>query len=102
VRVDLTRSYCGKEIRSTVLIRVGPVAISSSGQPMIGTVTSRAYGVIHSCQEEPWSFILPTPPSPWRAEVNIDPTFSPAEIDPNQGDARQLGAVVNFTYVPEP
>jgi hypothetical protein len=82
-----------------VLIRVGPVAISPSGQPTIGTVSSRAYGVIHSCEEK--SFALPTPPSPWRAEVSIDPTFSPAEIDPKQGDARQLGAVVTFTVVPD-
>jgi hypothetical protein len=98
VRVDLRQSWCGKPVRSAVLIRLGPVAISSSGQPTIGAVTSRAYGILHSCQEK--SFVLPTPPSPWRVEVNIDPTFSPAELDPKQGDARQLGAIVTFTYVP--
>jgi len=100
VRVDLRQSWCGKPVRSTVLIRVGPVTISSNGQPAIGTVTSRAEGVIHSCQEK--SFVLPTPPSPWRVEVGIDPTFSPAELDPSLGDPRQLGAVVTFTYVPHP
>jgi hypothetical protein len=47
------------------------------------------------------TFLLPTPAAPWRAEVTIDPTFSPAELDPTLGDQRHLGAVPSFTYIPE-
>jgi len=46
------------------------------------------------------TFVLPTPPVSWRAEVTIAPTFSPASVDPRLGDPRQLGAVVTFRYVP--
>jgi hypothetical protein len=59
-------------------------------------VTSSVAGVIHSCQLK--TFSLPTPPGPWRVEVTIDPTFSPAALDPRLGDQRQLGARVNFGY----
>jgi len=97
VRIDLSRAaWCGKDVRSTISIRVGPVGITPTGQPELRNVTSRAWGVIHSCQAR--AFVLPTPPSPWRVEVAIDPTFSPHELDPNSGDSRELGAQVNFGY----
>ena len=99
VKVDISRTWCGKDVRSRVNVRVGPVGRTSEGQPEIEDVTSSANGIIHSCQTK--SFLLPTPPLPWRAEVTIDPTFSPAALDPSLGDARQLGAVPGFTYIPE-
>ena len=43
-------------------------------------------------------FLLPAPPGPWRAEVQVTPTFSPHELDPALGDARQLGAQISFGY----
>jgi hypothetical protein len=100
VRIDLSRaSWCGKDVRSTVTIRVGPVLAAVGEQSTIGSTTSAATGVIHSCQVK--TFLLPTPAAPWRAEVTIDPTFSPAELDPTLGDQRHLGAVPSFTYIPE-
>ncbi len=96
VRITLDRAWCGKEVRSTIDIRVGPVGISETDQPAIRNVTRRAIGVIHSCQVKVFS--LPTPPVPWRVEVTIYPTFSPAELDSSKSDPRQLGARVNFAY----
>ena len=90
-------SWCGKDVRSVAVIRVGPVAVTGS-QPSIARVTSETAGVLHSCQVK--TFVLPTPPVSWRAEVTIAPTFSPASVDPRLGDPRQLGAVVTFRYVP--
>ena len=100
VRVDLSREgWCGKDVRSKTLVLVGPVAVQATGQPKLAKTTSAAAGVLHSCQKQ--SFLLPTPPLPWRAEVTVSPTFSPAQLDPAQTDSRQLGAVVSFTYIPD-
>jgi hypothetical protein len=92
-------SWCGKDIRSVGVVRVGPVTRAEFGQPTIDRVTSQESTVLHSCQTS--TVLVPTPPAPWRAEVTIAPTFSPAAIDPRLGDARQLGAVVTFGYVPD-
>jgi hypothetical protein len=51
-------------------------------------------GVIHS--GETLTLTVKTPPPPFRVDVTIDPTFSPADY--GQPDARQLGAHVSFTY----
>jgi hypothetical protein len=97
VRIDLSReAWCGEDVRSTILIQVGPVEITETGQPAIANVAEQTSSVIHSCQLK--TFSLPTPPVPWRVEVTINPTFSPAELDPRQSDPRQLGARVNFSY----
>jgi hypothetical protein len=99
VRIDLSReSWCGKDVRSRILIQVGPVGITGADQAAIRNVTEQTSSVIHSCQLKTFSF--PTPPVPWRVEVTIDPTFSPAELDPRRSDPRQLGAVVNFSHKP--
>jgi hypothetical protein len=93
-------SWCGKDVRSVARVEVGPVAIDpQSGQPTIVEVTSVTSAVLHSCQSQ--TLTLPTPAKPWRAEVTIVPTFSPAAIDPRKGDQRQLGAVVTYRYVPD-
>jgi hypothetical protein len=100
-RITLSRaSWCGKDVRSTIEIRLGPVGISKADQPAIRNVTQRTTGVIHSCQVRVFS--LPTPPVPWRVEVTINPTFSPAELDPSLSDPRQLGARVDFAYERRP
>ena len=37
---------------------------------------------------------------PWRIEVEITPTFSPHDLDPNHSDRRQLGAVFTAGFQP--
>ncbi len=94
------KAWCGKDKRGNVLVRLGTLAVGVDRQPTIGQVVDEQSWVIHSCQEK--EFVLPTPPSPWLVEVTIDPTFSPAELDPALSDPRQLGAVVSFSYEPRP
>ncbi len=92
------RAWCGKDKRGNVRVRLGTLAVGETGQPEIGKVLQDQSWVIHSCLEK--EFVLPTPSSPWLVEVTIDPTFSPAELDPSLSDPRQLGAVVGFGYEP--
>ena len=40
------------------------------------------------------------PNGPWRIEVEMTPTFSPHELDPNHSDRRQLGAVFTAGFQP--
>jgi hypothetical protein len=54
-------------------------------------------GVIHQCKVLP--FLIPVT-VPFRVEVTIEPTFSPAELDPRSGDTRQLGARPEFSFIP--
>jgi hypothetical protein len=81
-------------------VRLGTLAVGDNGQPAIENVLQERSWVIHSCQEQ--GFTLPTPSTPWLVEVQIDPTFSPRELDPALSDPRQLGAVVSFSFEPRP
>jgi hypothetical protein len=81
-----------------VSARVGPVEVNSSNQPAIGRVTAQREGELAACQVEP--LLVPVPPGPWRVEAEVDETFVPNELDSNQGDRRELGAVVSFRFVP--
>ena len=90
--------WCGKDKPGNVTIRLGPLGLTRDRHPELARVTQVARGVLNSCEKLP--FLLPAPRGPWRAEVEIDPTFSPHELDPQLGDARQLGAQVSFDYRP--
>jgi hypothetical protein len=92
------KGWCGPDKPGKVTIRVGPLAISEHRQPTLARVTQEVHETINSCEELP--FLLPAPAGPWRAEVEVTPTFSPHELDPTLGDARQLGAQVSFDYRP--
>jgi hypothetical protein len=67
-------------------------------QPAIGAVTASREVPVFACQPNP--VLLRVPSVPWRVEVTVAPTFVPRELDPNQPDARQLGAKVAFEFVP--
>jgi hypothetical protein len=90
--------WCGKDKPGKVTVEVGPLAVTPKRQPKIAHVTQVAHDVLNSCEKIP--FLLRAPPGPWRAEVQVTPTFSPKELDPAQGDTRQLGAQVSFDYKP--
>ena len=77
---------------------IGPVAIDRAEQPSIGRVTERRTVRVSACQPNP--VILRMPRVPWRVEVTVDPPFVPRELDPNQPDARRLGAKIAFAFVP--
>jgi len=98
-RVSVSReAWCGKDIPGHVRVAIGPVRVDPQRQAIVPRVTARAAATIHSCKRK--VFLLRTPPGPWRVHVSIDPTFSPHAIDPGIGDARQLGARVDFGYLP--
>ena len=81
-----------KPVRVTA--RVGPVVVDENDQPAIGKVTDRAEGILSPCVIE--GLLLRVPNQSWRVEATVEDTFVPAEIDPNSGDRRELGAVVSF------
>jgi hypothetical protein len=99
-RVVLSRgAWCGKEVRSEITIKIGPVVVRDK-QPAIGPGARVRRAVIHSCQSlEP--FLIPAT-VPYRVEVSISPTFSPGKLDPALGDLRELGAQVSFGFIPLP
>ena len=101
VKVSLSReAACFPDLAPAVgTVEVGPVAIGESEQPTIGQVTGRREIEVFACQPNP--VVLPVPAEPWRVEVSVDPTFVPRELDPNQGDARELGAKVTFEFLPK-
>ena len=100
LRVTLARTAaCFPQLKPAVgTVKVGPVVVNRFDQPAIGTVTDSRQVPVVACQ--PNRLDLRVPSVPWRAEVTIDPTFVPRELDPNQPDARQLGAVVTFEFIP--
>jgi hypothetical protein len=81
-----------------VSARVGPVAVDKARQPSIGRVTASREGVLDPCKATGLS--LRVPAQPWRVEVTVAKTFVPHELDANLGDARSLGARVNFGLTP--
>jgi hypothetical protein len=70
-----------------VTIKVGPL-VDAGGVPGIGRVTASRTWTIRSRTAR--TFTLPTPRTPYRLEVYVKPTFSPASY--GHPDARQLGA----------
>jgi hypothetical protein len=97
--VTLSRyRWCPHDKPGRATVRIGPVAIGPDNQPAITEVTATRTGVVHACKAI--GFALPTPPGPWRVEVEIDPTFVPRELDPSRHDQRDLGAVFNARFQP--
>ena len=91
--------WCGKDKPAQVTVKLGPLGVTPDRHPVIRRVTQIGRGVLNSCEQLP-VFLFRAPPGPWRAEVEVTPTFSPHELDPQLGDARQLGAQVSFDYRP--
>jgi Dolichyl-phosphate-mannose-protein mannosyltransferase len=88
------RAWGGQDVPGRVTIETGPLALGSDGQGRIRNVTARRTWTIHANGER--RFRIPVPAAPWRMEVRIDPTFSPAQF--GVPDARQLGAQVAFGF----
>jgi len=88
------KAWGGPDVPGHVVIRVGRPPASGLG--LARTFTVRRW-TVHRLQER--TFVFDTPPPPVRAVVRVDPTFSPAQF-PGSSDARQLGAMVLFSYEP--
>ena len=72
-----------------VTVKIGPL-VARGGQPTVGEPATSKTWTVRSGKAR--SFILPTPRAPFRLEVHVEPTFSPADY--GVADARQLGAQV--------
>jgi hypothetical protein len=99
VKVTLSRQgACFPGLRpARAVVMVGAVGVNEFDQPGIARVTGRRETPVEACGVNP--VVLPVPAEPWRVEVTVDPTFVPNELDPSQGDRRQLGAVVSFERI---
>jgi hypothetical protein len=74
-----------------VEIKIGPLVVKDD-QPTIGKpAVSRSWTIRSGTAGR---FVLPTPKSPYRLEIHVDPTFSPAQF--GRPDTRQLGAQVEL------
>ncbi|HEY7380813.1 MAG TPA: hypothetical protein VH572_06350, partial [Gaiella sp.] len=83
---------------SIISIRIGPLGIGPDRQPALESVTDSARIKLPGCKDQ--TVYLRPPRGPWRMEVDAQ-TFVPSEIDPRQGDNRQLGAQATFGFLPE-
>jgi hypothetical protein len=98
-RVTLSReAFCTDQpVPSRMTIRIGPVGTGADKQPALSSVTEERVVAVEPCQAQ--TILLRPPGVPWRVEVQAQ-TFVPAEVDPNLGDRRRLGARVGFGFVP--
>jgi len=96
VLVTLTRrTWGGPDKPGRVLIKIGTLVKGADKQPHIGRVTAMRRWTIHSLSTA--TFVMPTPRPPFRVEVTIHPTFSPADYK-GQSDRRELGAQVAYRF----
>jgi hypothetical protein len=92
MRVRVSRAgWTGQDVPSRVAIAVGPVKMTEGGPTLARTTATREW-VVHSGLTR--TFDIPVPPAPFRIEVTVSPTFSPAQF--GQADARQLGVQLAF------
>jgi len=98
-RVNLSRvAWCSGGAPGKATVRIGPIGIGPDSQPAISRVTQAQTKTVTQCTAT--GFRLAAPNGPWRIEVEISPTFSPHDIDPNHSDRRQLGAVFTAGFQP--
>jgi hypothetical protein len=92
MRVRVSRAgWTGADVPSLVTIASGPVKMTDAG-PILARTTAIRKWVVHSGSTR--TFDVPVPQSPFRLEIKVSPTFSPAQF--GQADARQLGAQIAF------
>ncbi len=92
MRVRASREgWTGADVPGRVTITAGTLRMTDAG-PTMGRVTATREWTVHSGQTR--TFDLPVPPAPFRLEVRVDPTFSPAQL--GQTDTRQLGVQLSF------
>ena len=87
----------GPDVPGNVKIRLGKLVRDPDGTVRLGKPIQTFDLVVHAGDQQ--TFNIAPPPPPFRVEVTVDPTFSPAQF--GQGDTRQLGAQVSFLYVPK-
>jgi hypothetical protein len=89
LRMKLSRAaWTGEDVPGQVTWRIGP-AVKRDGLAAISRVAASGAWTAHSGRSR--TFMIRTPPPPYRLEVNVSPTFSPSRF--GQADTRELGVV---------
>ena len=91
--IHLARTaWGGPDVPGRVTIELGRPVGEEDGRVGLGRVLVRRTWIIHSRSRR--AFRLPTPRPPFRLEIHVRPTFSPARF--GKPDTRELGAQVDF------
>jgi hypothetical protein len=86
----------GEDAPGRVVISVGTLVIGVDKQPQMGAVLELRTWTVHNGQQR--TFVIPTPPPPFRVQAFVEPTFVPAQISPGSGDVRELGVQFDVEY----
>jgi len=93
IHVIVSRAgWSGPDVPGKVRIDVRQATVGANGETTLEKPTAVRTWTIHSGAQR--TFTLPAPSPPYRVELHIDPTFSPAQF--GLPDSRQLGAQVEF------
>ena len=97
MRVTVSRQgWGGADVPGRVTITAAPLRVTEAGSTP-GRPTATREWTVHAGLAR--TFVVPVPRPPFRLEVRVTPTFSPAQF--GQPDARQLGAQITFAAEPE-
>ncbi len=98
-KLYLTNPFCAPGLQSRVTVKVGPVIVARN-QPALAPNPQERTATLLSC-DRAQTFLVPAT-IPFRIEVTLDATFSPAKLDGRSSDLRELGARPAFDFVPLP
>lgn len=98
--VTVSRADGGPTTPSPIHILIGTLTIDANHQPQLGRVLAEKTDTIAAPETK--TFVLPAPAARFAARVIVDTLFVPHDINPSDGDVRQLGAVVTYRFVPGP
>ena len=79
-------------------VSIGPIVIGDDKQPHLGKPTAVRRFAIRS--KDTRVLVLRAPGPRFRVEIKITPTFVPKELNPIETDNRELGARVNYVFLP--
>jgi hypothetical protein len=100
--INVSRMGGGRTVESHVRVRVGTIRLDATtygfNSPLFKKVliVKRLY-VKHDLEKQ---FVIPAPRAPFRTDVRVWPLFSPHDLNPANGDLRELGAQVSYKFVP--
>lgn len=98
--VTVSRADGGPTTPSPIHILIGTLRVDANHQPQFGKLIAEHSDTISAPNTK--TFTLPAPGPRFAARVVIDDLFVPHDLNPSDGDIRQLGATVSYRFVPGP
>jgi hypothetical protein len=97
--VTVSRAHGGSTTSpSPIHILIGTLAVDANHQPQFGRVLTEKTDTIVAPATK--TFVLPAPGAHFAVRVVVDNLFVPHDLNPLDGDIRQLGAEVTYRFVP--